>query len=334
MTRAGTAKGGGRRRSGLDPSSWGDPGAWLVAFATAIGLWTFVNYGERPDARTVQVRLEPVGLAEGLIVTNPSAEYADIRVAGPGPILSGLDGRRIRAEIDLAGAAPGRITARLAPRMFNLPRKLEIVQISPPQARYTVEKLISRTVPVTLERRGDPPGGRVVADVEIVPASVRVVGPASRVEPLSAVFTESLDAALFTDDASPIEVGLVPPAAQVRLEPKAVVVRANLQVRSTERRLEGVPVAVRGPGRWVVEPAEVAIAVRGPDRTVRGLALEPGSVYVDGSSLVSPGPTRVRPTVQLPEGVALIGQWPAEVVVRAAPGARAEGAAREGDRRE
>lgn len=315
--------------------SWGDVGAWLVALAIAIGLWLFVNTGERMSERTLRIRLEPVNLPAGLVVTNPVAEHAEVRVSGPGIILSGIDPRRARTDLDLSGVRPGLATYALNPKMFPLPRKVEVIRITPAQVSFQVDRLIRRTVPVRLDREGEVAAGYVVAEIDVEPDKVEVAGPSAKLEGLRGVSTEPFDFASLGPGEVSSRLRLAGLGDLVQLAPAEVVIRVRVEEAPEERTIGQLAVEVRGAGgAWRTVPAEVTAVVRGPAAAVRSLELGRGSVYVDASGLAALGSHRVRPSVELPEGVALVRLEPAAVTLEAAARHRAPVARKAETRRE
>jgi hypothetical protein len=315
------------RRRELPRISWGDLGAWLVAFATAIGLWLFVNTGERMSERTLRVRLEPENLPDGLVVTNPVAEFAEVRVSGPGVILSGIDPKRLRTPLDLSGVRPGVATYAINPKMFQFPRKVEVMRVTPSQVSLHVDRMARRTLPVRLDRQGEVPAGYSVSAVEVTPDKVEISGPATKLEGLRAIATEPLDFSAVGESGSDVYLRLVAPAESIQLSPAEVLAHVEIAPVVAEREFKAVPVAVRGgDDGWKVEPKRIAVAVRGPESSVSALELGPGSVYVDPADLAPPGPHKVRPSVVLPDGVEVVRQIPEEVSLQVASVAKKRGA--------
>jgi YbbR domain-containing protein len=321
------------RRRELPRVSWGDVGAWLVAFVTAIGLWLFVNTGERTSERTLRVRIEPENLPAGLVITNPVTEYVEVRVSGPGVILSGIDPKRLRTPLDLSFVRPGVATYAISPKMFQFPRKVEVVRVTPAQVSLHVDRETRRTLPVRLERQGQVPAGYSVSALELTPDEVEVVGPASQLEGLRTIATEPLDLSR-VGEGRDVYLRLVSPGDGVALTPSEILAHVETAPVVAEREIKAVAVTIRGDAAWKANPARIALTVRGPESKVASLELGPGSVYVDASGLAPPGPHRVRPSVVLPEGVEVLRQAPGEVSLQAAvPAKRRGGGARKAESR-
>ena len=299
------------------PSPWGDLGLWALSLATAVGLWFFVNTGDGTEDRVMRVRIEPTNVPAGLVLSGTVTEYAELRVRGPSVIVAGIDQRRIRGEVDLSDAQPPRFREALTEKNFVLPRKVEVRKIAPPVAVFELDRLTTRTLPVRLERRGEPPSGQVVGGVEIVPDHVEVVGPAEALAALCDVATKPLDLATLGEGAQ-VDLDLDSAGALVRITPERVLVRVDLETTSAERRFPGVRVSLGGDGAWRATPSEVTLVLRGAPERLDALALPGGSVYVDTAGRPVPGSFRSRPSVRLPQGVELVRIDPGEVLVQSA----------------
>jgi len=300
------------------PSPWGDLGLWALSLATAVGLWFFVNTGDGTEDRVMRVRIEPTNVPAGLVLSGTVTEYAELRVRGPSVIVAGIDQRRIRGEVDLSDAQPPRFREALTEKNFVLPRKVEVRKIAPPVAVFELDRLATRTLPVRLERRGEPPPGQIVGGVEIVPDHVEVVGPAEALAALRDVATKPLDLATLGEGAQ-VDLDLDSAGALVRITPERVLVRVDLETTSAERRFPGVRVSLGGDGAWRATPSEVTLVLRGSPERLDALALPGGSVYLDTAGRPVSGSFRSRLSVRLPQGVELVRIDPGEVLVQSAP---------------
>jgi len=271
----------------------------------------------------MRVRIETKSLPPGLVVTNALTEHVEIRVSGPSVIVGAIDPRRLRAEVDLSSAQPPRVRVNLDRANFSLPRKVEVKRIVPSSAIFDVDRLATRTVPVRLERRGEPRPGQRIGGIEIVPDRVSVSGPAQAVEALKDVPTRAVDLGTL-DEGAQVEVELETAGGLLRSQPARVLVRFDMETLHEERRFSGVPVRAGDGSAWSTSPEAVALLVRGPREVVDQLALDEGSVYVDVEGHAPGGAFRAKPRVQLPRDVELVRMEPDEVTVQPArPGAAA-----------
>jgi YbbR domain-containing protein len=308
-------------------SAWGDLGLWALSLATSAALWFFVNTGDGTEDRTMRVRLEAKNLPPGLVVTNSPTESVELRVSGPSVIVAGIEPRRLRGVVDLSSAQPPRIRENLSESNFSLPRKVEVKRITPAWAIFDVDRLVTRTVGVRLERRGEPGPGQRVGGVEIVPDRVEVEGPAQAVETLRDVATRAVELSAL-DASAQVEVDLESPGGQVRVRPSRVLVRFDFEEVLEQRRLSGLAVRAGDGSGWSVQPGSVAVVVRGARESLDRLAIEDGSVYVDVGSRAPGSAFRARPRVRLPDGIELVRVEPEEVTVQSVARSGGAGAGR------
>src|SRR5439155_9245774 len=116
-----------------------------------------------------------------------------VTLRGPRTILDGVDERRARLALDLSTAGPGERREELNADMIRpeLPRRLKLVRMEPSRAKVKIERLVRRRLPVKVEL-GMPPLG-YTTEPSVAPNEVEVTGPASKVEDLHEIKTESID---------------------------------------------------------------------------------------------------------------------------------------------
>lgn len=302
----------------LRTTSWVDVGTWGIALAVAIGLWLLVNIGERTSERTLRVRLEPENVPAGVIIVNPIPEYAEVRVSGSGLILSSIDAKNLHTSLDLSGTKPGVLTYSLDPKNFELPRKVEVSRVTPSQITFHLDTVGKRTLPVRLERTGEVRKGLRLKELALIPEKVEVSGPRSRIDGLQGIVTAPLDLATVQAGTQQLDLPLVQPGGLVQLKVPEVRVRTVAEPVVVERTLRKVGLEVRGgSGSYRIEPDSITVVLRGPETEIADVELSPGAAYVDAGELAGEGPQRVKPGLDLPDGIELVRVEPAEVIVEA-----------------
>src|SRR5262245_33692774 len=74
----------------------------LLSVAIAVGLWLFVNAGQRNSIDELIVPISYRRLPAGLAIVNHPADFVKIQVTGPRTLLSLLDPERLMVRLDLA----------------------------------------------------------------------------------------------------------------------------------------------------------------------------------------------------------------------------------------
>lgn len=298
-----------------------DVATWLVAFGVAIGLWLFVNMGERTSERTLRARLDVERLPAGMLITSPVPEYVELRVVGSGLILSSIDPTSLRAVLDLAGARPGTATYALAGKDFQLPRKLRVTRVSPSHVTLQFDRVSRRSVPIRVQSRGEPREGLKLDDVQIQPEQVVVSGPRERISGLRTIDTRPIELADLGAGETEIEAPLESPGAMVQLSSTSARLRFVVEPVRGERVLKDVAVEPRGPGadRFRITPATIELTVRGPQADITRLELPQGVVWVDVRGVDEDDGGDAEPQFQLPPGIEAVRWKPTRVKLTPLP---------------
>jgi YbbR domain-containing protein len=191
-------------------------GLRIISVLIAVGLWIFVNAGQRGAVETLSVPISYRSLTPGLMIVNHPPDFAKIEVAGPRTLLSLLDPERMTVKLDLAGLPAGHSDLKLSPTMFNVPRQTSVTRITPDEVHVDVDRIVTRELPVHLDVDGQPSPNHEVSAVEIRPSTVAVSGPSRYVMALQRVETEPLE---LKGESSDVEarLALLPPDGNVHL---------------------------------------------------------------------------------------------------------------------
>ncbi len=299
-------------------------GAKVFAAVCAFVLWFFVNAGER-ETQVLPFPIEFRNQPERAVLTNPDrVDTVSVRLNGPGPLLASLDTRRSPIVIDLSRAEIGAdLRLKVRDEMIRVPRGVRILDIEPSRIPVRLERVKRVAVPIALTSAGEPQAGYRVEAMKVTPDKVQVSGPLSMVDRLASLETEPIDLANLAASTQRT-VGLVR-ADQLNVKPEVVTVEITVVPIVATREFKRLPIAVRNVDRpFQLKPPRVNLTVRGPQLAVQGLALEDGSVYVDGAGY-EPGEHIVEAEVALPAGVELLKRDPPVVrleILEAKNGAR------------
>ena len=292
----------------------GDIGLRVLAVVLAIGLWIFVNAGERGSVEPLTVPISYSSLPAGMVIVNHPPPLVKIEVTGPRTLLSLLDPERLTLKIDLRNVAAGQSEFKIYPSMFNVGRNTAVTSISPDQISLDIDRLVTRDVPVHLAVQGRVDPGYTISSVDITPPSVTIVGPSRYVAPLTSVSTEPFDLRGLTSDTDR-SVNIVPPDPSLGLSTGHVDARVNVAEAIADREFRAVNVEVKDSDfKYRVEPRQATLTIRGPAVKLAGLAPK-GLAYVDAKG-VAPGSHELPLQVTLPDGMQLVRQSPDKVKLR------------------
>lgn len=201
----------------------------LVALALALALW-FAVVGDPGLATSVSAPIEYRNIPADLEISSEAAEEVHLEVQGPSPQLESNRLARMAVVLDLSSVhLPGERTFTVAQSNVRLPPGVRLVRAVPAQLRLRFERRISREVPVTVRFAGPPPEGYRILSHEVLPPTLRIVGPESRVNSVSSAETDPIDLnAVVGEREFRVQTFVGDP--QVRLEsPPEVVVRVSME---------------------------------------------------------------------------------------------------------
>jgi len=289
-------------------------GLRILAVSLAIGLWIFVNAGERGSVESLTVPVSYASLPAGMVIVNNPPKEVKIEVTGPRTLLSLLDPERLTLKIDMRSIAAGQSEFKIYPAMFNVGRNTAVTSISPDSLWLDIDRLVTRDVPVHLAVEDKVATGYTITSVDINPPSVTVVGPSRYVAPLTAVSTEPFDLKGLTAETNR-SVEIVPPDPSLGLSTGHVDVKVNVAEAITDREFRAVDVEVKDSDfKYRVVPKQATLTIRGPAVKLAGLAAK-GLAYVDADGL-EPGSHELPLQVTLPLGMQLVRQSPDKVRLR------------------
>lgn len=293
----------------------GDLGLKLFALFFAVGLWLFVNAGQKASEKAVEAPLEFRNIPSDLMVANPDVRQIEVRVMGPPALLSTLDPDYLKVVLDLDGMRPGTSAFRLSPDFFNPPRGVRITRISPSVINIKLESVAVRSLPVAVRFGTKTPFGYRVARVEANPETVKVRGPATEVNRMVSVETVPMELESGRGQISR-EVRLSSPGVALSFTPDRVTVAVFLEEEWMTREFSQVEVKARDfAGSYSVTPRRVYLRLSGPKRLLGQLQLGPEQVYLDLKGLGQGTHARAL-NLKLPPEIKVVEQRPERFQVR------------------
>jgi hypothetical protein len=280
----------------------------LAALGLAVLIWAAVS-AEQTTSQWIPIRIDPVVQDPEYVLTG-AADPAEVRVrfSGPGRELWELALARPPLVLQLRDVGDRRAFA-LDPTMIRMPGGLDdhvrVLDIRPAVVRVDLQRLTSRVVPVRA-RLTERSAQRytVGGDLEVLPAEVRVTGPADRVAALDSVDTRRFD--IVPDDSTFSHEVLLETEGMEGISFSRGRVRVSGPVDVRGERPLG-PVAVSVPDGMATAPAQVEVSVSGARRVLDRVF--PGGVRVvvprDSLPAAIPAPGVDAPLVVegLPPGV-------------------------------
>ncbi len=240
----------------------------LSALALAVLIWAVVS-AEQVTSQWIPVRVDPVVRDPEFVVTSPAEPaVVSVQVTGPGRELWELAINRPTLVLSVRDVGERR-TFGLDPSMVRLPQGLavRVSDVRPSVVTLGLERLVSRMVPVRARIAGRSTQRYAIGeDLVILPAEVRVTGPADRLAALEALTTRSFD--VVPDDSTFSHEVVLDTAALDGLSFARTRVRVSGTVDRRVERTVGA-VTVSAPDGLQAQPSELAVRLSGPERALR-----------------------------------------------------------------
>lgn len=207
----------------------------LLSVVIAFVLWA--SYSVESELGTsIAVPLQYRNLPQNLELSGDiGVDRIYLKIRGPAASLSPSSLANTAILLDIGGVdRSGERTYTLGPSNVHLPAGVQLVRIIPSQVRLKFEQRITRELPVEARYTSGVPSGYRIVSEEIVPSTLSVIGPESRVRRLASAATDAIDLSTTYGEAEfRVPVFLADP--YVRLErDTTIVVRVKLEKSSAK----------------------------------------------------------------------------------------------------
>ncbi len=208
----------------------------LGALALAILLWV-ATVGEQELVTTHAVPILYRDLPPDLLVGSDALDVVRVELRGPASKLTAASLADLAIALNLSDVnAPGQRTFTLSSSDLHLAPGVTFLRAVPSQLRINFPRRVSKDVPVEIEIGAPPAAGYRIASREVVPSTVRIVGPEGRVSAIAGARTDAIDLSSATA-ATEIRVNAFVADPQVWMEtPSLVTVRVGIEKNRNEER--------------------------------------------------------------------------------------------------
>jgi YbbR domain-containing protein len=262
-------------------------GLKALAVALAALLWLTVA-GDHLVERSMRVPLEFRNIPTALEIVGEPATTVEVRLRGSSALLSRIEPSEIVAVLDLASARPGSRMFHLRNDEVRAPYGVEVSQVVPSTIALEMEKSGRATVPVVPSLDGQPAPGFVLGHATVVPNTVEVAGPESRLRRLSGATTEPVDITNAQEKVSDVVTVGVADSAVRLVRAQSARVEVEILPAPRERELAGVPVRYRNLRAGLtaeVKPVLTKVSVRGAREAIEKVRSGDIEAFVDLAGL-------------------------------------------------
>lgn len=252
----------------------------LLSLAIAIVLWLLVTGQNQPVTAHVNVQLNFIR-PQSLEISNDPPRTVDVMLTGSRNKLDDLTSLDLVATVDISDQRSGERVLRLADKaVITLPQGIKVDGFQPSAIPIRLEEIVERQIPVEAKLEGKPDEGFEVYSATPNKTSVSVRGPASRVNALQKIPTESIWVTGHKESFPANNVALDVPDAKVDLLEPMVNVAIEIGERRTEKTFAGVEVITSDGGK--VQPATTSVTLLGGASLLETIKSEQFRIILDG----------------------------------------------------
>jgi hypothetical protein len=248
----------------------------LLSFGGAILLYSLVHSGQHAR-RSVVVDLEANLPSESAnrVLMGSIPHSVRVTIRGASQAVDNLRASDVILQLDLSTGRESHVT--FDSKMLHGPNGItfDVEQFEPSSIDLQWEDRVTRDLPVQVSVVGTPAIGFVVKGVpQADPLRVKVRGPTSEVASLQHVRVDGFDVGGLSEGNYPRQLSTERLPGHLTVEPKNVVVTAEIARELAERPFAKLPVAVVGMPRAKTLPSEVDVRLVCPPDMLRGLRPE------------------------------------------------------------
>lgn len=160
----------------------------IFALIIAIILWGYVmdevNPKQEKEFKNIAVKYNNVASLErkGLEIMEPKEMEIKVTISGRRSDVINVSEEDIIAEVDLSGYQEGEVKALIT---IDVPYMVQVIDYTPKEILFKLDKLIKKEKTVTLETVGELPEGYILGEPELKSDSIYIEGPRSWVNSVS-----------------------------------------------------------------------------------------------------------------------------------------------------
>lgn len=282
-----------------------------LGFAVIVLAGGLLFFGKSAEI-TLPLTVEFADMSEALVVVG-DVPTMEARIKGPSGLLKSLQDAKLSHRISLASAEPGELHIRISPETVKAPQGTSVQGVDPAFFFVRIDNRIEKLVPVVPDLQNEPVAGYEVSAVTASPSTIRLSGPASMLEAITAVRTTPVDLAGMTEKTQkrvalnlnhsphvqPVDESLI----EITIDIKEKIVQASVTA----------PVKGRGTSYgYAISPDHIELVLRGPENTLKEIALGNSiPIYVNLQG-VKPGKYLRRAVIEPPLNTSLVEAKPEE----------------------
>ncbi len=252
----------------------------LLALAITLVAWFAVTGQNKPVTIRTSVQLNLIR-PDNLEISNDPPKTVDVLLTGSRRDLEWISTPNLVATVDVSDQKPGERVVRLSTERvdMDLPEGVKIESFQPSTIPIRLEPRIEQAREVEIRIEGSPAEGYEIYAINPVQTSVRVRGPASRIDALKKATTETISVDGKTESFTARQVAIDILDHKIDVLDSMIDVAIEIGEKRAEKNFVGVP--ARSASGGGVQPPTASVTVSGPASTIAQLRPEDVKIVVD-----------------------------------------------------
>jgi YbbR domain-containing protein len=296
----------------------------VLSVAAAILLLVF-NRMNNLQERAVEIPLEVI-LPDGYAIAAPFQEEISISIKGENEqSLQAIRSEDFRVYADLSEtAAEGEfdVPVRYTRKGAALAADAYVDRVEPISVKIVLEREVTKELAVEPTLRGSPAGGYTLSEYTILPSTVKISGPQSRIDVIDKVITKEIDLSGRTGDFA-VKTALDFDEPRVTVEgSQSIEFRASVKEIVVTRLFADVPIVdsnLNDTLEWDREEATGSMTLMGPQLLMDDLREEDILLSVSFAGIERPGNYRLQVRPAAPPRLTIRNYQPEEITVSVIP---------------
>ena len=287
-------------------------GLKFLSLSIAILLYLFVHSQTNSTVIALVVPVELKNMPAEKMILLPALRQAQVSIKGPSFLVREVAISSPAFHIKLPDEVGQRYEVSLTGSDLALPPSIEVVSIEPPTMELIFDTVVEKELPVEVPRIGRLNGNVRLVDMEIVPETVVVRGPATELEGVHSIRSRPVDMRTIVQSKQ-LDLSLRGIGQYSKAMAESVSVAVNVVSVSLEKEFIDEPVEVRVSNGYSYEviPKFVKVEVTGPRKLVNRLETDKVTPFVKIEGVLDKNEVDVQ--VDLPEGISLVATDPQKV---------------------
>jgi YbbR domain-containing protein len=265
----------------------------VLSLGAAVLLFFFTNLLDM-GSREISLPIRYV-FAPGYTQSSEFPTKARLLLRGDSEKLYGLADDELQVVADFSRhARDGQFQVALRLKRSGAAANLEPldIRIEPGTVKLAIEPSVTREMPVNIRFTGNPKPGYQLISYSVVPGTVRLTGPASRIEGITSVDTEPVDLSVRSQDfVQKVQVAIGDTLLHVS-GGGALEIRVVIGQTANRRTFSGLPLAIIGLSSDLsYDPAlpTGAVTLQADSEALAAIAPDQVRILVDASQIRVPG---------------------------------------------